>query len=93
MSPYPHAPGFKENDTSRAAAEAMSYRGPTLRKTVYACIVVNPGLTADEIAERVGESVLAVRPRVSELRAFGLIVVDGKGKNKSGATAHRWKAL
>lgn len=92
MSPYPNAPGFKEGDTSRAAAEAMTYRGKTLRKTVYACIVVNPGLTADEIAQRIGESVLAVRPRVSELRASGLIETDGRGFNKSGATAHRWKA-
>ena len=90
---YSSALGFKEGDTSRAAAEAMSYRGKTLRKTVYACIVINPGLTADEIAARLGESVLAIRPRVSELRASGLITQDGRGKNKSGASAHRWKAL
>jgi len=91
MSEYPNLPGWKEGDTSRQAAEAMVH-APTLRGTVYTFIIIHPGHTADEIAEHLGESILAIRPRVSELRRLGLIVEDGKGKNKSGATAHRWKA-
>ena len=51
-----------------------------------------PGLTADEIAAKLGESVLAVRPRVSELFRAGLIEKTGDRRpNASGLNAHVWK--
>jgi hypothetical protein len=50
------------------------------------------GLTADEIAARLGESVLAVRPRVSELFHAGVIEKTGnRRRNASGLLAHVWK--
>lgn len=90
MSDYPDRPGWKEDGTSREAAEAMAGRAGTLRAAVYNFICRNPRHTADEIAEALGESVLAVRPRVSELRVAGLITNDGRGRNASGNSAHLW---
>ena len=53
---------------------------------------IPPGLTADEIAARLGQSVLAVRPRVSELFHAGLIEKTGERRsNASGLSAHVWK--
>lgn len=89
---YPDQPGWKEGDTSRAAAEAMVLRASNLRRDVFSFIRKHPHHTADEIAQALGESILSIRPRVSELRRMGLIDSDGKGRNKSGATAHQWKA-
>jgi hypothetical protein len=87
---YPNRPGFKEGDTSRQAAEEMELRAGTLRKAAYDFICRHPRHTADEIAAGLGETVLAIRPRISELRVKGLIVNDGKGINRSGKLAHQW---
>jgi predicted ArsR family transcriptional regulator len=49
--------------------------------------------TADEVDEALGESVLAVRPRVSELVRENLVVATGMRRpNKSGRTAWVWRA-
>lgn len=46
------------------------------------------GLTADEIAEISGESVLSIRPRVSELKSIGVVADTGtRRKNASGRSA------
>lgn len=87
---YPSTPGFKEGDTSREAAEAFAARAGTLRRLCYQYIRRNPRHTADEIAAALGETVLAIRPRISELRAAGIIRNDGRGLNRSGKPAHRW---
>jgi predicted ArsR family transcriptional regulator len=89
---YPDEPGFKEGDTSREAAEDMALRAGTLRRRAYDFIVRHPHYTADEIAAALGETVLAIRPRISELRNKGLIVNDGRGTNSSGKAAHLWVA-
>jgi predicted ArsR family transcriptional regulator len=91
-SGYPARPGWKEDATSREAAEAIEPRTRTLRKAAYSFIRNHPGRTADEIANALGESPLAIRPRISELRRKGLIVNAGRGHNKSGKAAHRWIA-
>jgi hypothetical protein len=87
---YPAHPGFKEGDTSRAAAEEMTLRAGTLRRLVYDFICKHPHHTADEVAAALEESPLAIRPRLSELRVAGLIINDGKGINRSGKKAHQW---
>ena len=89
---YPSAPGFKEPTTSREAAVAMKPKAATLRAGVMACLRANPdGLTADECAEKMGESVLSVRPRVTELKEIGAIVATGtKRENASGLMAKVW---
>jgi predicted ArsR family transcriptional regulator len=88
---YPDSPGYKEGDTSREAAEDMALRAGTLRALAYAFLLEHPYHTADEVAEALSESPLAIRPRISELRVMGLIVCDGRGKNRSGKAAHLWK--
>lgn len=89
---YPDRPGFKEGTTSREAAEAIEPRAGTLRRMALEFIRKHPGRTADEVADALGESVLTIRPRISELRAKGLVRVAGRGQNKSGKAAHRWNA-
>jgi hypothetical protein len=89
---YPYEPGWKEGDTSREAAESMSLRAITLRKQSYEITLTRPGHTADEIANLLDESLLAIRPRISELRRMGLIYNCGRGVNRSGKPAHQWAA-
>ena len=51
-------------------------------------------MTADEVAELLGESVLSVRPRVSELKAQGRVEATTKRRcNVSGKTAVVWRAV
>ncbi len=88
---YPDIPGWKEDDTSRAAAEAIEPRAGTLRRLALDYIRRHPRRTADEVAEALDESPLAIRPRITELRVQGLIVNDGRGVNRSGKAAHLWK--
>jgi len=90
---YPDTPGYKEGDTSREAAESMALRAGTLRRQAYDFILKHPYHTADEVAEALGETVLAIRPRISELRVNGWIVNDGRGVNRSGKAAHLWRAV
>lgn len=92
---YPASPGFKAEGTSKAAAESMKPTAATLRATCLGWLHYWPdqGRTADECAEEMGESVLSVRPRFSELHALGLIVDTGQRRpNKSGRNAVVWKA-
>ena len=94
---YPRSPGFKEGTTSRDAAVAMTSRASILRNRAFAEIVRAGalGLTADQVAERLGETVLAIRPRVSELGKASppMIVPTGeRRKNESGLGAKVWRA-
>jgi predicted ArsR family transcriptional regulator len=72
---------------------ATSGRSERLRRLVLGALAATPrGLTADEIAAALDESVLAVRPRVSELFHAGLIEKTGERRpNASGLCAHVWK--
>jgi hypothetical protein len=87
---YPHEPGWKEGDTSREAAESMSLRAVALRKQSYDFIRAYPDHTADEIAFALDESILTIRPRISELRKMQFVRNHGRGKNRSGKAAHKW---
>lgn len=87
---YPEKPGFKEGTTSKVAAEKIAPRAPTLRDRVLVCLndVWPAGMTADEVADVLGETVLAVRPRFSELKKMGLIEMTAlKRPNASGVEA------
>jgi hypothetical protein len=65
----------------------------TLRDRVMAVLRRVPsGLTADEIADRCGVSLLAIRPRVAELNKGGHIEDTGVRRfNASGAKAAVWR--
>ncbi len=88
---YPTLPAVGRTDTSRAAAPS----GPqavNLQKDVLRVLRKGPA-TADETANSLGKSILAIRPRFSELRAQGRIVDTG-GRRRNDSSNHRaivWK--
>lgn len=105
---YPTTAGYTEHETSKDAANAIegSGRAETLRAEVlrvlrveqamhdrpYATTQWAPGMTADEIAAELGESILSVRPRVAELNKRGLIVKTGERRRSSGGRmSHVWR--
>ena len=87
-SRYPNSPGHRNVDTSIAAAEAVKPKAATLRAGVLECLRKNPdGLTADECAVMMGESVLAVRPRVTELHKAPLNKIIATGQKRKNVTS------
>lgn len=100
---YPERAGYTELSTSKDAADAIetSGRADTLRRRVLLTLVVeqrldmtpwSPGLTADELAAEMGESVFSVRPRVAELHKQGLIERTGERRPSSnGRASHVWR--
>lgn len=90
---YPNAPGARRNRNSRAAADAMQPRVRTLRDRVLD-LLKDGAFTTDEAAHILNKTVLAVRPRFSELFKMGLIIDTGRTrKNTSGQKATVWKAV
>lgn len=90
---YPSAPGFRRRGTSSAAAEANVTRAERLRVLVLHEIkrAGKRGLTADEVAGKLGESVLSIRPRVSELFRKNKVAESGERRmNASGSRASVW---
>lgn len=99
-SQYPRSPGAKERTTSAEAARKTKPRAQGLRDRVLIELrkVWPEGLTADEVAARVGKKEFSIRPRLSELRALRAVqprttngVVD-KRDNESGMAAIVWVA-
>jgi hypothetical protein len=91
---YPHAAGWKKRATSKAAAVAITPRVGSLRAQVLAEIKLRPS-TADEVAQRLGRTELAIRPRLSELLKLEPAMIADSGerrKNASGKTAIVWVA-
>lgn len=95
MMSYPHEPGAKVPGTSQEAADSMKPTAATLRDAVLALLRkpehITTGLAADEAAGLMGESILSIRPRFTELLALGMIRDSGKVvKNPSGRNATVW---
>jgi hypothetical protein len=96
MAPYPDSPGHKTGGTSRAAARRIAPRATALRDRVYAFLQANypASFTADEVADRLGASILSVRPRVTEFLRGNLIEPSGERRlNASGMFASCWRAI
>jgi len=91
---YPNAPGYKRGGTSKAAADSMREKAPTLRQKVLD-VLFHQDLTADECAAEIGKSRLAVRPRLAELARLGKIVDTGETRANadSGKKATVWRAV
>lgn len=88
---YPSSPGAKEATTSADAAKEAAKRSLMLRSRVFEALKLEP-MSADQVAAKLGENILAIRPRLSELRATGQIEPSGRrAKNESGASAHVWQ--
>lgn len=90
---YPQTPGYRDLDTSFEAAQAIAPCAKVLREKVYQAICAR-NMTADECADELGESILAIRPRVTENVKLGLIEDTGlRRKNRSGRNAKVWAAV
>ena len=95
MSTYPNAPGHRHVDTSVAAAVALTPKLGRLQRMAESAIrdAGWPGLTADELAERLGMDRWSIQPRTSELRRKGLIRDSGlRRPNATGKMAIVWVA-
>jgi len=89
---YPERPGHKGGDTSREAAEKIAPKVARLQTRVIAALNRHGPMTTDETAAKIGESVLAVRPRFSELSREGVIEKTGERRaNESGMSANVWR--
>lgn len=96
MSRYPDAPGHRGVDTSVAAAEALAPDLGRLQqlaaKTIKAAGA--SGLTADELAARLGEARWSIQPRTTELKHKGVIVDSGQRReNVTGKRAIVWVSV
>ena len=89
---YPHQPGHKRSDTSKAAADDIAPSAGTLRAKVLAVLHFRPGgMTADDCADLLGIDKLSIRPRMSELRELGQVRDSGRrSPNASGKKAIVW---
>lgn len=91
---YPETPGYKRGGTSKAAADSMREKAPTLRDYVYNALIRYGNKTADECAELMGCSLLSIRPRFTELLRLGKIADTGETRhNDSGKKATVWRAV
>jgi len=90
---YPLAAGSKTGGTSAEAAKKI--HAARLRNKALRVLQTNPrGLTADEIAAELGESILSIRPRVSELKRLGEVEkTRERRRNQSGMSASVWRAV
>jgi hypothetical protein len=95
---YPDTPGWKESTTSRDAAMAVesmaeTVRGEAFRALKQSRLYTPMGLTADQVAKAIGRNILAVRPRITELKVKNLIMRTGERRlNDSGLPAAVWVA-
>jgi len=80
---YPHAPGFKARSTAKAAAEAMAPKAQSLRARVFDALKEKAD-TPEGVAARIGEPVMNVRPRCSELAARNMIADTGQRREAMG---------
>ena len=92
---YPDTPGHRNVDTSMAAADAIAPKLGRLQR--MACKAIGnagvAGLTADELAARLGLDRWSIQPRTSELKRKGLIRDSGQRRpNCTGKLAIVWIA-
>lgn len=90
---YPATPGFKREGTSEQAALEIAPLALTLKAHALIALKQKGPMTADECAAHLCRSILAVRPRCTELEADGLIEDSGERRtNGSGKSAIVWRA-
>lgn len=86
------AAGYAMRTTSIEAYENMQSKAANLRAAVRAAFRTGEPLTADEVADVLGQSVLSIRPRVTELANNDEIEDSGeRRRNASGRNAIVWR--
>ena len=91
--PYPDRAGYRDTDTSIAAAAIINPSLPRLQATVLGVIEAAGvlGATGDEIAAVLAWEKHRVRPRTSELRLAGKIADSGRRRlGQSGVSMIVW---
>ena len=91
---YPLTAGYKENSTSKEAAEKIDSRSTNLRTECLKIIKRkgNYGATPEEVAEILSESILSIRPRFTELKLLQYIIDSGdRRKNSFGSNTKVWR--
>jgi len=89
---YPESPGFKSPGPSHEAAEKVSKRVAYLEGKCLEALKIHGPLTADECAEKIGETWNSIRPRFTGLLKKGRIIkTDARRKNVSGCSATVWR--
>ena len=86
--PYPFTTGAKTGTTSREAGDVIEQSGKAgrLRDAVFEALKGGSS-TGTELAADLNESILSVRPRLSELKARGLIEESGLRRERQ----HVWR--
>lgn len=74
---YPHAPGHRRTDTSRAAAKSIAPRAGSIQDRILTALRNHGPLATFELPAKVGVSYRSAQPRTSELRNLGLIADTG----------------
>lgn len=88
---YPARPGYQPTETSYIAAKSVQHEANKLQEACLKAIAEEPR-TADEVASVVHRSVLAIRPRLSELFKMGKIEKSEEVRlNVSGKWAAVWR--
>ena len=93
---YPDMPGHRGIVTSiEAAADIAPKLGRLQRMAEEAIVAAGAnGLTADELAERLGLDRYSIQPRTSELKLKGRIVDSGaRRRNATGKRAVVWVSI
>lgn len=89
---YPSSPGYKTGGASRQAAKRIAPKAATLRDRVLSMFQAHGPMTADQCAERMGASILSIRPRVTELSKLGkLTKLDRMQPGQFGANQHLYQ--
>ena len=91
---YPERAGYKAEGTSQDAANAVEGSGHAarLRTAVLGWYAKQDG-TADECAAGLGESILSIRPRVSELCKQGKLYRKAERRRSAGGRMQNVLAL
>lgn len=91
-APYPHTPGHRRTDTSRAAARAMAPKAGTLQAEVLRVLREHGPLATFEMPRLIGATYRSLQPRTSELRNLGWIRDTGQRREdpETGKAAIVW---
>ena len=90
---YPDTPGFKGSASGTGALAASNYAPQVKgrRAQVLAGLEAGPA-TAEEVGERIGLHWYLTRPRLSELKALGLVTeTGGRGRGALGGEVNVWR--